>query len=132
MATTKKKSPFDKKELKDFKTRLLQEQGELEAQLKEIEESTFANSQSDISGEVGLGEEYADAGTATFERERDLSIENNVKDLLKKIAHALGSIDSGTFGLCERCGKAIEKARIKALPYAALCIKDAQAEAPLR
>ncbi|MCJ7831896.1 MAG: TraR/DksA family transcriptional regulator [Actinobacteria bacterium] len=132
MATTKKKSPFDKKELKDFKTRLLQEQGELEAQLKEIEESTFANSQSDISGEVGLGEEYADAGTATFERERDLSIENNVKDLLKKIARALGNIDSGTFGLCERCGKAIEKARIKALPYAALCIKDAQAEAPLR
>ena len=31
------------------------------------------------------------------------------------------------YGLCERCGKPIEKARIKALPYAELCIKDAQA-----
>lgn len=131
MATTKK-SPFAKKELNDFKARLLEEQGELEAQLKEIEESTFSNSQSDISGEVGLGEEYADAGTATFERERDLSIENNVRDLLKKIQRALDRIGAGTFGICERCGKSIEKARIKALPYAGLCIKDAQAEAPLR
>lgn len=132
MATTKKRSPFAKKELNDFRVRLLEEQGELEAQLSEIEESTFSNSQSDISGEVGLGEEYADAGTATFERERDLSIENNVRDLLKKIQRALDRIGAGTFGICERCGKPIEKARIKALPYAGLCIKDAQAEAPLR
>ena len=132
MATTKKRSPFAKKELNDFRVRLLEEQGELEAQLNEIEESTFSNSQSDISGEVGLGEEYADAGTATFERERDLSIENNVRDLLKKIQRALDRIGAGTFGICERCGKPIEKARIKALPYAGLCIKDAQAEAPLR
>jgi DnaK suppressor protein len=127
MAT--RKPAFSKKELDDFSARLLEEKGELETQLNEIEESTFANTQSDISGEVGLGEEYADAGSATFERERDLSIENNVRDLLKKIARALERIDAGTFGICERCQKPIEKARIKALPYAGLCIKDAQAEA---
>jgi RNA polymerase-binding protein DksA len=85
-----------------------------------------------MTGEAGFDEEYADAGTATFERERDLSIENNVKDLIQKIDRALGRIDAGTFGLCERCGKPIEKARIKALPYANLCIKDAQAESRLR
>ncbi|HEV2951323.1 MAG TPA: TraR/DksA C4-type zinc finger protein, partial [Actinomycetota bacterium] len=39
----------------------------------------------------------------------------------------LKRMDSKTYGLCERCGKPIEKARIKALPYAGLCIKDAQA-----
>ncbi len=127
MAT--KKSPFTKPELKDFKDRLILEQGELEAQLNEFEESSFSASQSDLSGEVAFGEEYADAGSATFERERDLSIENNVRDLLQKIERALARIDGGTFGTCERCGKAIEKARIKALPYASLCIKDAQAEA---
>lgn len=127
MAT--KKGVFAKEELKDFKTRLLQEQVELEAQLNEFEETSFSASQSDLSGEVAFGEEYADAGSATFERERDLSIENNVRDLLQKIEKALGRIDAGTFGVCERCGKGIEKARIKALPYASLCIKDAQAEA---
>ena len=127
MAT--KKSVFAAAELKDFKTRLLQEQVELEAQLNEFEETSFSASQSDLSGEVAFGEEYADAGSATFERERDLSIENNVRDLLQKIEKALGRIDAGTFGVCERCAKGIEKARIKALPYASLCIKDAQAEA---
>ena len=123
---------FPKKDLDEFKQRLSTERDELQAQLTELEESSFKTSQSDMTGESGFDEEYADAGTATFERERDLSIENNVKDLLQKIDRALGRIGAGTFGLCERCGKPIEKARIKALPYANLCIKDAQAESRLR
>jgi RNA polymerase-binding protein DksA len=129
MATAK---AFEKKDLDEFKQRLSTERDELQAQLTELEESSFKTTQSDMTGESGFDEEYADAGTATFERERDLSIENNVKDLLQKIDRALGRIDAGTFGLCERCGKPIEKARIKALPYANLCIKDAQAESRLR
>jgi DnaK suppressor protein len=76
---------------------------------------------------VGLDDESADAGTATFEREKDLSIENNVRDLLRKIDAALKRMDDGTYGLCARGGHPIEKARLKALPYADLCIKDAQA-----
>ena len=101
---------------------------ELETQLQQIEEQSFANTQSDISGEVSFDEENADAGTFTFERERDLSIENNVRDLLGKIARAIARIDEGTYGICVRCGKPIEKARLKALPYVDLCIKDAQAQ----
>ena len=62
------------------------------------------------SGDVGLDDESADAGTATFEREKDLSIENNVRDLLQKIERALKRIDDGTYGTCDRCGKPIEKA----------------------
>ena len=75
-----------------------------------------------------MDDESADAGTATFEREKELSIEQNVRDLLQKIDRALKRIDAGTYGICERCGKPIEKARIKALPYVDLCIKDAQAQ----
>lgn len=126
MATTK--TPFQKKDLEGFKQRLLEERAELEKQLAEIEESSFSTPQSDLSGEVSFDEEYADSGTFTFERERDLSIENNIRDLLAKIEKALVRIEDGTYGICERCGKPIEKARIKALPYANLCIKDAQAE----
>ena len=116
------------KELEEFRTRLLEERSELQAQLAELEESSFGTPQSDLTGEVAFDEEYADAGTATFERERDLSLENNIRDLLTKIEKALGRIDEGSFGLCERCGKPIEKARLKALPYASLCLKDKQAE----
>src|SRR5919198_3351100 len=117
-----------KKELDDLRQRLQAERAELQDQLSTIEETQFATSQSDISGEVSFDEENADAGTFTFERERDLSIENNVRDLLGKIERALSRMDEGTYGTCSRCGRPIEKARLKALPYADLCIKDAQAQ----
>ena len=116
------------KDLEEFRASLEREKSELEAQLAELEESSFSTSQSDMSGEMAFDEEYADSGTATFERERDLSLENNIRDLLEKIGKALVRLDDGTYGICERCGKPIEKARLKALPYANLCIKDKQAE----
>jgi RNA polymerase-binding protein DksA len=122
------KSAYTEKELEEFRGRLMQEKEQLEAQLATIQEATFATSQSDLTGEVSFDEENADAGTFTFERERDLSIENNVRDLLRKIDRALARMDEGTYGICSRCGKPIEKARLKALPYADLCIKDAQAQ----
>jgi DnaK suppressor protein len=117
-----------KKELDELRQRLEAERAELQVQLTTIEETSFANSQSDISGEVSFDEENADAGTFTFERERDLSIENNVRDLMGKIDRALARMGDGTYGICSRCGKPIEKARLRALPYADLCIKDAQAQ----
>jgi RNA polymerase-binding protein DksA len=116
-----------KKELDDFASRLRDERAELSEQLSTIEDQAFAATQSDISGDVGVDDESADAGTATFEREKELSIEQNVRDLIQKIDRALKRIDAGTYGICERCGKPIEKARLKALPYVDLCIKDAQA-----
>lgn len=114
-------------EIGELRTRLESEREELGAQLTTIEDQAFAATQSDMSGDVGVDDESADAGTATFEREKELSIEQNVRDLIQKIDRALKRIDDGTYGICERCGKPIEKARIKALPYVDLCIKDAQA-----
>jgi RNA polymerase-binding protein DksA len=124
MATAK----LTKKEIDELQARLRVEHTELSEQLTTIEDQTFATTQSDLSGDVGVDDESADAGTATFEREKELSIEQNVRDLLQKIERALKRIDAGTYGICDRCGKPIEKARIKALPYVDLCIKDAQAQ----
>ena len=114
-------------EIDELRTRLVSEREELAAQLTTIEDQAFAATQSDMSGDVGVDDESADAGTATFEREKELSIEQNVRDLIQKIDRALKRIEDGTYGICEVCGKPIEKARIKALPYVDLCIKDAQA-----
>src|SRR5213593_4312451 len=82
-------------EIADLKARLLNERAELGEQLTTIEDTSFAVTQSDLSGDVGLDDEAADAGTATFEREKDLSIEQNVRDLLQKIDRALSRIDAG-------------------------------------
>jgi DnaK suppressor protein len=117
-----------KKELGDLRTRLVEEQDQLETQLASIVEDSFAATQSVMSGDIGLDDEPADAGTATFEREKDLSIENNVRDLLRKIDEALKRMEAKTYGICVRCGRPIEKPRLKALPYAELCIRDAQAQ----
>jgi RNA polymerase-binding protein DksA len=119
---------WTERELADLAERLRAERDDLADQLSTIEDQSFATTQSDLSGDVGVDDESADAGTATFEREKELSIEQNVRDLIAKIERALKRIDNGTFGVCELCGKQIEKARLKALPYADLCIKDAKAQ----
>jgi RNA polymerase-binding transcription factor len=126
------KSPLSKKEIQELKEKLLAERKDLQAQYDELEELSFGSNQSDLSGEMGFDEEYADAGTATFERERDLSLVNNLRDLMERIDKALAKIEEDTYGLCDRCGKPIEKLRLKALPYANLCIKDKQAEERVR
>ena len=126
------KSPLTKTEIKELKAQLEAEHADLLAQYKELEESSFGTNQSDLTGEMAFDEEYADAGTATFERERDLSLVNNLRDLMDRIDKALAKIEDGTYGLCDRCGKPIEKLRLKALPYANLCIKDKQAEERVR
>ncbi|MGH9037439.1 MAG: TraR/DksA family transcriptional regulator [Acidimicrobiia bacterium] len=41
---------------------------------------------------------------------------------MEEVDRALGRMDAGTYGICERCGKRISVARLEALPYAALCI----------
>ena len=101
-------------------------------ELAELEAGSFNQSQSDLSGEVSFDEESADAGTFTFERERDLSLSNNIRDLLEKVEAALKRMNAGTYGECERCGRPIDKARLKALPYAVLCIDCKKAEERVR
>ena len=119
---------MNKKKLGSFKKKLLQEKEVLEKQYRDLEEGNLHNSQSEFSGEMPFEEEYAASGTTTFERERDLSLSENVKDILKRVNEALDRIDNGTFGLCEMCGAPIPEERLKALPYANLCITCKQKE----
>lgn len=108
---------LDKKMLAAIREKLEAEKVELEAQLEEIQR----NSQTE-SEDTGLHEDFADAGTSTFERERDLSIRNNVLDLLDQVKRALNRIDEGNYGTCENCGRPIDAARIKAFPRVLMCL----------
>lgn len=119
---------MNKKQIAEIKKRLLEERKSLLKQYHDLEEGNLSSSQSDLTGEVGFDEEYADSGTFTFERERDLSLSNNVKDLLKKVEMALQKIEQGTYGICDMCKKDIPEERLKALPYANLCIACKQKE----
>lgn len=68
----------------------------------------------------GAGDDLADAGAKTFEREQEQSIAANRQLLMSQIRHAIERIDSGTYGMCENCGQPIPAARLKALPMATL------------
>jgi len=113
---------FDKKQLAQIRQQLESERGNLLAQLEELTADSFDGTQSDMTGEIGLDDDFADAGSATFERERDLSIQNNVRDLIDQMNRAIQRIEDGNYGTCERCGNPIEAARLKALPHALLCM----------
>jgi RNA polymerase-binding protein DksA len=119
---------MNKRKTAAFKKLLLQEKCVLEKQYKDLEDGNLLASQSDFSGEMPFEEEYAASGTTTFERERDLSLSENVKDILKRVNEALDRIESGNYGICEICGSPIPEERLQALPYANLCIACKQKE----
>ena len=120
------RSIVTKRDLQAYRRRLEGELAELTGQRDELEEATGSSSLAEASGEVGFDEEPADAGSYTFERERDLSLVDNVKDLIHKVEHALARIADGSYGRCEACGKPIEAERLDALPYATVCLVDAR------
>ena len=76
----------------------------------------------------GAGDDQADAGSKTFEREQELSIANNRRDLLVQMERAMERLDKGTYGRCESCQQPIPKARLQAFPSATLCVKCKQRE----
>ncbi len=119
---------MNKRKLESYRKRLLREKETLENQYAELEEGNLLASQADFSGEMPFEEEYAASGTATFERERDLSLSENIRDILRRVDEALERIDNGNFGYCELCGNPIPEERLHALPYASLCISCKQKE----
>jgi DnaK suppressor protein len=67
----------------------------------------------------------ADLGSDNFDQELMLNLLGSEKDVLDQIDAALERIQDGSYGQCEACGKAIPKARLEAIPYAALCVRCA-------
>lgn len=71
---------------------------------------------------IGAGDDQADAGTKTFEREHEISLVYNARDMVLQTERAIERIDMKTYGRCEECKKAIGKARLKVFPRATLCM----------
>ena len=124
-AVREDESPWTAKELAEVKTELDLEIDRLKAQISEAEEG-IADLLRD-SGD-GAGDDQADAGTKTFEREHEMSLANNARDLLFQNEQALAKLTDGTYGSCERCGNPIGKLRLQAFPRATLCVTCKQWE----
>jgi RNA polymerase-binding transcription factor DksA len=81
-----------------------------------------------VSELSSIDQHQADIGTETFEREKDLSILEQIDSELGDVEWALKRLDDGTYGTCEVDGKPIPEERLEAMPAARLC-KEHQAEA---
>ena len=81
-----------------------------------------------VSELSSIDQHQADLGTETFEREKDMSILEQIEAELSDVDHALQRLDDGTYGTCEVDGKPIPEVRLEALPAARFCLEH-QSEA---
>ncbi|MEL4504119.1 TraR/DksA C4-type zinc finger protein [Luteococcus sp. H138] len=79
-------------------------------------------------GTDGAGRDPADVGSSNFERDQEMSLAQNAREMLEQSQLALGLFDKGQYGLCENCGQPIGKARLQAFPRATMCVACKQRE----
>ena len=118
-------APWTATELKTIRVELAKELTRLKHELEVIEaemEDLIAD-----SGE-GAGDDQADSGTKTFEREHEMSLVINARDMVLQTERALVRIDNKSYGSCEDCSNPIGKERLHVFPRATLCMICKQKE----
>ncbi|HET7398517.1 MAG TPA: TraR/DksA C4-type zinc finger protein [Intrasporangium sp.] len=119
LAVADDESPWTPEELKQVQADLLAER---EVHVHEIDEAE-AELEDLLRGPGdGAGDDQADAGAKTFEREHEIALANNARDMLRQVERALEQLVAGTYGVCENCGRPIGKLRLQAYPRATLCM----------
>jgi len=104
----------------------------LEAELARLRDGVAA-AESELAERLsdaveGAGDDPTDTGAKAYQREHDLALNYNTRELLAQSERAIQRMDAGTYGACESCGKAIGKARLQAYPRATLCVQCKQRE----
>jgi DnaK suppressor protein len=112
--------------LDKFRAVLEEEQARLRALLEEHELEREQARLAETAAERSPDPTSAEGGSMVFEYEKELSVDANTEDLLRKAGNALERLDQGEYGICESCGVAIPVARLEVLPYTTLCVECAQ------
>lgn len=105
------------KDLNEDVARLVEEVHATEAELDDL-----------LHAAEGAGDDQADAGSTALEREQEMSIVHNTREMLEQSVDALRRIQSQHFGACVVCGEGIGKARLMAFPRATHCVSCKQRE----
>jgi len=120
MATKKKLSAV---ELKRYAQILEEERKRIKLELKKIigaKQQVLAES---TKGENAEEESIGDSASEASEVLKMNALEENLHNILNRIELALSKIKDKSYGICANCGVLIDKARLKVMPYAVLCIK---------
>ena len=125
IVVSESESAWNAAELKAIRSELAKELVRLQTELTAIEREMDALI---ADAGDGAGDDQADAGTKTFEREHEMSLVINARDMVLQTERALERIDTKTYGNCEECGAPIGKARLQVFPRATLCMLCKQKE----
>jgi RNA polymerase-binding transcription factor DksA len=125
IVVSESETPWTAAELKAVRAEISKDLERLRRELAVVESEMDELIQE--SGE-GAGDDQADAGTKTFEREHEMSLVINARDMVLQTERALERIDSKSYGNCEECGAPIGKARLQVFPRATLCMLCKQKE----
>jgi RNA polymerase-binding transcription factor DksA len=114
------------------RARLEAEQGRVEGLIEEFR-AELGTSETEGSSELADYDQHpADSGSDTFEREKDLSILEQLENELAELHAALERVDAGTYGVDENTGEAIDPARLEALPAARTNVGEADTRVETR
>lgn len=117
--------PWTEDELDEIRRTLHEDIDRFSSQL-EISEAELVGLLRD--GNEGAGRDPADVGSANFERDAEMSLANNAREMLDQSRLALRHIEQGSYGRCDNCGQPIGKGRLLAFPRATLCVTCKQRE----
>ncbi|MFN3928130.1 MAG: TraR/DksA family transcriptional regulator [Thermoflexus sp.] len=102
--------PFDRlrRALEEEQIRLKEELAQLDARAPEG---------------IGYHDHMADDATDVMDQATRTALRRHLELRLREVEAALRRMEEGTYGICEVCGRPIDVARLKALPFAALCLE---------
>ncbi len=108
--------------LEEQRVLLLEERGIYSGQAVDLRAEADSLALEREPGDVQFDEESGEGGTVTVDRERNLALSAQASAAVEEIDDALRKIERKTYGGCERCFQPIPKARLRALPFARLCV----------
>ncbi|MGH9749941.1 MAG: TraR/DksA family transcriptional regulator [Candidatus Polarisedimenticolia bacterium] len=106
---------MNKKILETYKKRLLEKK-------KGVTEAYNKNKNAGRATEDEGTQDLADKASSAYTKEFLYSLSNTDRTVLQQVDEALGRINRGTFGICSECGEELNKKRLEAVPWAALCV----------
>jgi DnaK suppressor protein len=106
----------------EFRTILTERRDRVARAIEHLHDQHPGSMEEETGELVRTDQHLGDVATATFDREFDLGLEEDAEEILVAIDGALTRIENGTYGVCTRCGNEIGPDRLRAVPYATLCI----------
>jgi len=99
-------------QLKEYKTKLEKERALIAAEIASDEKPV------DFGSDIDHGDEDSDKSEQVGDQ---LAAAQDLKNRLNEIDIALGKIQTGTYGICEKCGKPIEHEILAIDPESRFC-----------